>query len=97
MYRENRRHLQKPLFSDLNVLPEKLRIQLEESWAGTFYRDVFARINEEPFQETSENLYAQALEQYANQIDVARLEWSSQHLKSMPVFESSDVAKSTMK
>jgi hypothetical protein len=49
MYRENRRHLQKPLFSDLNALPEKLRMQLEESWAGTFYRDVFVRIDEEPF------------------------------------------------
>jgi len=38
-----------PLFSDLDVLPEKLRIQLEESWAGTFYRDVFVRIDERPF------------------------------------------------
>jgi hypothetical protein len=49
MYRKNRRHLQKPLFSDLNALPEKLRIQLEESWAGTFYRDVFVHIDEGPF------------------------------------------------
>jgi hypothetical protein len=49
MYRENTRHLQKPLFSDLNVLPEKQRIQLEESWAGTFYSEVFVRIDEEPF------------------------------------------------
>ncbi len=49
MYRENTRHLQKPLFSDLNALPEKLRIQLEESWAGTFYREAFVRIDEEPF------------------------------------------------
>lgn len=49
MYRQNTRHLQKPLFSDLNVLPEKLRTQLEESWAETFYRDVFVRIDEEAF------------------------------------------------
>ena len=49
MYRENTRHLQKPLFSDLNALPKKLRVQLEESWAGTFYHEVFVRINEEPF------------------------------------------------
>jgi hypothetical protein len=49
MYRKNTRHLQKPLFSDLNVLSEKLRTQLEESWAGTFYREVFVRIDEEPF------------------------------------------------
>jgi hypothetical protein len=49
MYRSNTQHLQKPLFSDLNVLPEKLRRQLEESWAGTFYQEVFVRIDEEPF------------------------------------------------
>ena len=49
MYQRNTQHLQRPLFSDLGVLPEKLRTQLEESWAGTFYRDVFARIDEEPF------------------------------------------------
>jgi hypothetical protein len=49
MYRENTRHLQKPLFSDLNALPEKLRIQLEESWAGTFYHDVFVHIDEDLF------------------------------------------------
>jgi hypothetical protein len=49
MYRKNTRHLQQPLFSDLNALPEKLQIQLEESWAGTFYSDVFVRIDEEPF------------------------------------------------
>jgi hypothetical protein len=49
VYRKNTQHLQLPLFSDLDVLPEKLRIQLEESWAGTFYRDVFVRIDERPF------------------------------------------------
>lgn len=49
MYRKNTRHLQKPLFSDLNMLPKKLRRQLEESWAGTFYRDVFVHIDEKPF------------------------------------------------
>ncbi len=49
MYRENKRHLQQPLFSDLNVLPKKQRLQLKESWAGTFYREVFVRLDEAPF------------------------------------------------
>jgi hypothetical protein len=31
MYRKNTRYLQKALFSDPNVLSEKLRTQLEES------------------------------------------------------------------
>lgn len=49
MYRQNTRHLQQPLFSDLDALPEKLRRQLDESWGGTFYREVFVRLDEKPF------------------------------------------------
>jgi hypothetical protein len=30
-------------------LPEKVRRRLEASWAGTFYREVFCRIDESPF------------------------------------------------
>lgn len=37
------------MFSTVNQLPENLRNELEASWAGIFYRDVFARINEEVF------------------------------------------------
>jgi len=46
MFRKNDQHLQMPLFSGLNELPAKLREQLEQSWAGTFYKEIFARIEE---------------------------------------------------
>ena len=46
MFRKNDQHLQKPLFSGLNELPDKLREQLETSWAGTFYNEIFVRIDE---------------------------------------------------
>jgi hypothetical protein len=49
MYRANNQHRQMPLMSSLDELPEKLRQRLEGSWAGTFYREVFCRIAEEPF------------------------------------------------
>lgn len=49
MYRKNDKHLQLPLISSLNELPDKLRDRLEESWAGTFYREFFCRLNEAPF------------------------------------------------
>lgn len=47
MFRENKRHLQPPLISPLNDLSAKQRSRLEESWAGTFYREFFCRIDEE--------------------------------------------------
>lgn len=46
MFRKNDQHLQKPLFSGLNELPDQLREQLEASWAGTFYNEIFVRIDE---------------------------------------------------
>ena len=49
MFRENIRHLQMPLFSSVHDLPEKQLKRLDESWAGTFYREFFVRINEEDF------------------------------------------------
>lgn len=49
MFRENRRHLQHPLFSDLDNLSKKARTRLEASWAGVFRRECFGRINERPF------------------------------------------------
>jgi len=47
MFRKNEDHLQMPLLSGLNELPEKLKQQLEHSWAGTFYQEIFVRIDEE--------------------------------------------------
>lgn len=49
MFRRNNQHLQSPLISDLDALPPKLKARLEASWAGTFYREVFVRIDEKPF------------------------------------------------
>jgi hypothetical protein len=49
MFRRNDQHLQRPLISDLDALPPKLKARLEASWAGTFYREVFVRIDEKPF------------------------------------------------
>jgi len=49
LFRKNDQHLQWPLISDLDALPPKLKDRLESSWAGLFYREVFVRLDEEPF------------------------------------------------
>ena len=49
MFRKNKAHLQPPLFSEVQSLPNKVRRRLEESWAGVFYQECFRRINEENF------------------------------------------------
>lgn len=49
MFRRNDQHLQWPLMSDIDALPPKLKERLEASWAGTFYREVFVRLDEKPF------------------------------------------------
>jgi len=49
MFVPNDQHLQMPMFSSIDSLPEKLQQRLEASWAGTFYREYFVRIAEEPF------------------------------------------------
>ena len=49
MFKKNRRHLQIPLTSHVDELPEKLRKRLGTSWAGVFYREFFCRLKEEPF------------------------------------------------
>lgn len=54
MFRENNRHLQPALISDVNNLSRKQHQRLEESWAGVFRRQVFARMDERVF----EGLYA---------------------------------------
>jgi hypothetical protein len=38
-----------PLFSSISSLPEKILKRLEASWAGTFYDQVFVRIDEDRF------------------------------------------------
>jgi len=49
MFKTNKTHLQPRLFSTINQLPEKQKKMLESSWASTFYREVFCRIDEEKF------------------------------------------------
>lgn len=49
MYRANKGHLQPALISNVNDLPEKQRRRLERSWADTFYREFFSRIDEDAF------------------------------------------------
>ena len=51
MFKENYHHLQIPLTSNVDELPEKLRKRLENSWAGVFYREIYIRIDESPFAE----------------------------------------------
>lgn len=49
MFRKNSRHLQIPLSSHVDELPEPLRERLQESWAEVFYQEFFCRLDEEPF------------------------------------------------
>lgn len=49
MFRKNTQHQQPALISAIQDLPEKQRERLERSWAGTFYREFFRRIEEQIF------------------------------------------------
>ena len=49
MFRENNQHLQFDFLDPFQQMGEKMRQDLESSWAGTFYREVFCRIDETPF------------------------------------------------
>jgi hypothetical protein len=49
MYKKNKTHQQPALISAIRDLPEKQRMRLEQSWAGTFYREFFCRIDEDIF------------------------------------------------
>ena len=49
MFRKNTQHQQLALISAISELPDKQRRRLNESWAGTFYKEFFCRIDEEAF------------------------------------------------
>ena len=49
MFAPNKRHLQMSMFGSINSLPEKILKRLQASWAGTFYHQVFVRIDEDRF------------------------------------------------
>ena len=46
MFRENKQHQQGHLWSTLSELPPGMREMLENSWASTFRREVFERLDE---------------------------------------------------
>ena len=50
MFKKNNRHLQQPLFSTISALPDKPLKRLKTSWADTFYKEVFIRIDEKDFE-----------------------------------------------
>ena len=56
MFRTNTKHQQPALISAASELPEKQRTRLANSWAGTFYREFFCRINEQAFAELYSDL-----------------------------------------
>jgi hypothetical protein len=49
MFRKNSKHQQPALISAASELPEKQRKRLENSWAGTFYKEFFCRVDEQAF------------------------------------------------
>jgi hypothetical protein len=49
VFRPNDSHAQMSFFDTLRELPERTRQRLERSWAGTFYREIFCRIDESRF------------------------------------------------
>lgn len=49
MFRKNTKHQQPALISAASDLPAKQRKRLENSWASTFYKEFFCRVNEESF------------------------------------------------
>jgi len=49
MFRKNTKHPQPALISAASELPQKQRKRLEKSWAGSFYREFFNRIDEQAF------------------------------------------------
>jgi hypothetical protein len=49
MFRQNEEHRQQSFFSGENLLPDKLRARLRNSWAETFYHELFCRIDETLF------------------------------------------------
>lgn len=49
MFRPNHAHLQPGMFDTMRQLADKVCRRLDASWAGTFYREVFCRIEESIF------------------------------------------------
>jgi len=50
MFKENKKHVQKQLFSPANVLPERLQKILDKHWSTVFYEKIFCAIDEKDFE-----------------------------------------------
>jgi hypothetical protein len=50
MFKENQRHLQPYLISNVNDLPEKQRARLAKSWSEAFFRNFHCRVDEQAFE-----------------------------------------------
>ena len=69
MFPPNDFHLQIGFFDTVEQLPERVHQRLEESWAGTFYREIFCRIDESRFAK----LYA---DEPSSSLSERELRWS---------------------
>jgi len=49
MFKENKDHLQAELFDTISELPRRVQRRLENSWAASFYENVFCKIDEQDF------------------------------------------------
>lgn len=49
MFFENNDHLQQGLFDSMSFMHPRIKTNLEKSWAGVFYREVFCKIDESAF------------------------------------------------
>jgi len=66
MFRTNKDHLQSFLISNVKDLPKKHRKRLNKSWLGVFYKEIFCRLDEEPFA----TLYADILSRPITPVNV---------------------------
>ena len=49
MFRKNQKHHQLEMFSTVRSLRDDQQKLLDDSWAGVFYRELFCRLDEQPF------------------------------------------------
>ena len=50
MFRENKEHLNKSMFCTIDSMDPRYAKEIEESWAGLFYKLVFCSIDEKLFE-----------------------------------------------
>ena len=49
MFRKNENHQQQRMFTVVDQLPKEAKKRLENSWAHSFYKDFFSRLDEKVF------------------------------------------------